>query len=508
MSTKTMPTCVLSLHSHSIQSFCHIHNLYKFAEKKSNRLFVESISNFIDTLSGYVWGWPMIALLLGTHIFLTIKLKFPQRKILTALRLSLKKDDGSTGDVSQFGALATSLAATIGTGNIIGVATAVSLGGPGAVFWCFLTGIFGIATKYGEGLLAMKYRVKTENGEILGGPMYALEKGLGMKKLAILFCVFTSLAAFGIGNAVQSKAISDNITQYCTFIDPSTCRMIIGFIIAGLVTIVIFGGVKKITKICSCLVPIMALFYVLGCIYILLVNHSYLWEALCWICSDAFSFKAGVGGAAGVAIMTTMRYGIARGLFSNEAGLGSAPIIAAAAKSKNPVRQALVLSSGVFWDSVVICTLTGLVIVSSILAYDSIDIKSTGVLTQLAFGKIPYVGMPILTIGIVTFAFSTILGWCYCGEKSVEYLGGKRMIRPYRIVWIFVSFIGSTLGLSLVWNISDIMNAFMAIPNLISVLLLSKVIVKDTKHYLWDGNLEEEEMNEFDVRKKSFLGDI
>lgn len=338
----------------------------------------------------------------------------------------------------------------------------------------------------------MKYRVKTANGEILGGPMYALEKGLGMKKLATLFCVFTSLAAFGIGNAVQSKAISDNITQYCTFIDPSTCRMIIGFIIAGLVTVVIFGGVKKITKICSCLVPVMALFYILGCVYILFVNHSFLWEALCWICGDAFSLKAGVGGAAGVAIMTTMRYGIARGLFSNEAGLGSAPIIAAAAKSKNPVRQAMVLSSGVFWDSVVICTLTGLVIVSSILAYDTIDIKSTGILTQLAFGQIPYVGTPILTIGIVTFAFSTILGWCYCGEKAVEYLGGKRMIKPYRIAWIVVSFIGSCLGLSLVWNISDIMNALMAVPNLISVLLLSAVIRKETDHYLWNGHLDEE----------------
>lgn len=301
----------------------------------------------------------MIILLLGTHIFLTIRLKFPQRKMLTAIRISLKQDKDSEGDVSHFGALATSLAATIGTGNIIGVATAISMGGPGAVFWCFLTGILGIATKYGEGLLAVKYRVKTANGEILGGPMYALEKGLGMKWLAVLFCIFTAFAAFGIGNAVQAQAISDIFVRYNASADAGTCRIIVGLVMAVIVASVIFGGLKKITKICSFMVPIMAGCYILGCIFILCVNHAYLWEALSWIIREAFSIKAGVGGATGVAIMTTMRYGIARGLFSNEAGLGSAPIIAAAAKSKNPVRQALVLSSGVFWDSVVICTMRG-----------------------------------------------------------------------------------------------------------------------------------------------------
>ncbi len=457
------------------------------------------ISKSISTFSDYVWGWPMIILLLGTHIFLTIKLKFPQRKMLTAIRISFQKDKGSEGDVSHFGALATSLAATIGTGNIIGVATAISMGGPGAVFWCFLTGILGIATKYGEGLLAVKYRVKTANGEILGGPMYALEKGLGMKWLAVLFCIFTAFAAFGIGNAVQSQAISDIFVQYDVqynpTADPGTCRIIVGLVMAVIVASVIFGGLKKITKICSFMVPIMAGCYILGCFFILCVNHAYIWEALCWICREAFSIKAGVGGATGFAIMTTMRYGIARGLFSNEAGLGSAPIIAAAAKSKNPVRQALVLSSGVFWDSVVICTMTGLVIVSSILAYDHIEVSSSGVLTRLAFDEIPYVGTHILSLGIITFAFSTILGWCYCGEKAVEYLGGKRMIKPYRALWVGVTILGSTAGLSLVWNLSDIMNAFMAVPNLIAVLLLSGIIWKETKYYLWENHLDETDVN-------------
>ncbi|MDO5447941.1 MAG: sodium:alanine symporter family protein [Prevotellaceae bacterium] len=453
---------------------------------------MEEFSQIISNISGAVWGWPMIVLLVGTHLFLTIRLKCPQRKIWTAIKLSVKPDKGSNGDVSHFGALATSLAATIGTGNIVGIATAISLGGPGAVFWCFFTGLFGIATKYGEGLLAVKYRVKTSNGEMIGGPMYALERGVKCKWLAVLFCIFTAFAAFGIGNAVQSKAISENLSQFITFADKDTVKLIIGVVIAALVAVVIFGGVKSISKICTFLIPIMAVLYVFGCIYILIVNSEYVWPAICWIVNDAFSLKAGIGGAAGSAIMTTMRYGIARGLFSNESGLGSAPIVAAAAQSKNPVRQALVLSSGAFWDTVLICTMTGLTVVSSILAYDSIDIKSTGVLTEQAFGMIPYIGTPILTFGLVTFAFSTILGWCYYGEKAVEYLWGKRFITLYRVLWVLVVIVGSSLSLTVVWDISDILNAFMSVPNLISLIVLSGIIAKETQHYLWDDHLDEE----------------
>lgn len=447
-----------------------------------------------NTISGYVWGWPMIILLLGTHIFLTIRLKCPQRKIFTAIRLSVKKDKDSEGDVSQFAALATSLAATIGTGNIIGVATAVSLGGPGAVLWCWLTGIFGIATKYGEGLLAIKFREKTADGRMLGGPMYALEKGLKVKWLAILFAIFASVAAFGIGNTVQANAISENVSLLLHDVMlPDTARILVGVVIAALVAVVILGGVKSIAKICSALVPIMALFYVVGCIYILGVNFSYLGEALRLICVEAFSVKAAAGGTAGTVLMLAARYGIARGLFSNESGMGSAPIVAAAAQTRNPVRQALVSSSGTFWDTVVICAITGLVITTSIIAHPSIDYQDGGLLTKEAFATIPYVGTPILTFGILTFSFSTILGWSYYGERSMEYLLGERSITPYRIAWVLLTFVGSVMALDLVWNIADIMNALMAIPNLISLLLLSKVIAKDTQHYLWEGNLDEED---------------
>ena len=455
---------------------------------------MEQLLQITEEISGIVWGWPMIILLLGTHIFLTIRLKFPQRKIGTAIRLSVKKDKGATGDVSQFGALATSLAATIGTGNIIGVATAVSLGGPGAVLWCWLTGVFGIATKYSEGLLAIKYRVKTKNGRMLGGPMYALENGLGMKWLAVLFCVFAAVASFGIGNTVQANAISENLSLLMQdWVDKDTTKVMTGFVLAAVVGFVIIGGVKSIARWCTALVPMMALLYVLGCIYILCVNHAYLIDALVLIFNEAFSMKAVGGGTAGTVLMMAARYGIARGLFSNESGMGSAPIVAAAAKTKNPVRQALVSSTGTLWDTVVICAITGMVIVSSIIANPEINQEDGGVLTEKAFGMIPYIGTPILTFGIITFAFSTILGWSYYGERAMEYLAGKRSIVFYRILYILLVYAGSTMSLALVWNLADIMNALMAVPNLISLLLLSGVIAKETQHYLWDKNLDEEE---------------
>lgn len=434
----------------------------------------------------------MIVFLLGTHIYLTIRLKFPQRKIFKAVRLSIKKDEESDGDVSQFGALATSLAATIGTGNIIGVATAVSLGGPGAVLWCWLTGVFGIATKYGEGLLAIKYRQKTSDGKMLGGPMYALEKGVGQKWLAVLFCIFTAIATFGIGNTVQANAISENLSLVCAgIVNAERTKMIAGFIMAALVGFVIIGGVKSISKWCSALVPFMALLYVVGCLYILAVNSAYISEAIQLIFSSAFQTQAIGGGTAGTVVMMAARYGIARGLFSNESGMGSAPIVAAAAQTRNPVRQALVSSTGTFWDTVVICAITGLVITTSIIAYPEISQEDGGMLTKEAFGMIPYVGTPILTFGIITFSFSTILGWSYYGERAMEYLAGKKSIVFYRIIFILMVFAGSTMSLSLVWNLADIFNALMAIPNLISLLLLSGVIARETQHYLWDGNLEE-----------------
>ena len=384
------------------------------------------MNDIITTLNDFMWGWPMIILLLGTHIYLTFRLKVPQRKLWTAIKLSVGKDKNSSGDVSQFGALATSLAATIGTGNIIGVATAISLGGPGAVLWCWLTGVFGIATKYAEGLLAIKYRTKNAEGKMIGGPMYALERGLGMKWLAVVFCIFTAIAAFGIGNTVQANAISENLSLVCKdFADPMTIKMITGFIVAAIVGFVIIGGVRSIANWCTRLVPLMALLYVLGCLYILIVNHQYIIQALQLIISEAFSLKAFGGGTAGTVIMMAARYGIARGLFSNESGM-------------------------------------------------------------------PYVGTPILTFGIITFAFSTILGWSYYGERAVEYLGGRRAVFCYRVLWILLVLVGSVLSLDLVWNISDLMNAMMAIPNLIALLLLSGVIARDTNYYLWEKHLDEE----------------
>lgn len=446
---------------------------------------MDYLNAFFTTLSSLLWGWPMIALLLGTHVFLTIRLRFPQLKILKAIKLSVKRDKDASGDVSQFGALATALAATIGTGNIVGVATAISLGGPGAVFWCWLTGVFGIATKYGEGLLAIKYRETTADGRMLGGPMYALEKGLGWKWMAVLFAIFTACASFGIGSTVQANAIA-TITHEAYGV-PTT---IVGIAVSLLIAAVVLGGVKSIAKVCGFLVPFMAIFYVMGCIYILSVNGSYVWPAIKLIVESAFSPQAATGGFAGTSVMLAARYGISRGLFSNESGMGSAPIVAAAARTRNPVRQALVSSTGTFWDTVVICAITGVVIVSSILAYPDISYTDGATLTKMAFDKIPYVGKPLLSFGLLTFAFSTILGWSYYGERAVEYLKGKSWMLVYRVLFIISIFAGSVANLDVVWNLSDCTNALMAIPNLISLLLLNGVIVHETRKYLWRNRLD------------------
>ena len=451
---------------------------------------MKELNELLGAISGFLWGWPMIVLLLGTHLFLTVRLRFPQRHIFKAIRLSVQKDEGADGDVSQFGALVTALAATIGTGNIVGVGTAIALGGPGAVFWCWLTGILGIATKYGEGLLAIKYRVAAEDGKMQGGPMYALERGLGMKWLGVLFAIFTAVASFGIGSTVQANAIS-TMGQNVFGTEP----VVIGGIITILASMVIVGGVKNIAKVCTALVPFMAILYVIGCIVILCMNSEFVWPAIRLIVVSAFNPEAAGGGFVGAGIMMAARYGIARGLFSNESGLGSAPIVAAAAKTKNPVRQALVSSTGTFWDTVVICAITGIVIVSSILAFPDISFENGGELTTKAFSKIPYIGAPLLAFGSLTFAFSTILGWSYYGERAVEYMAGKTRLKKrfgikpiiniYRVIFLITVYLGAVVSLDLVWNLADIFNALMAIPNLISLIFLSGVIVKETRQYLW-----------------------
>ena len=460
---------------------------------------MEKFSQLVTWVDGKVWGWGMILLLLGTHLFMTVRTGFIQRKTITkGIKLSVSKEPDADGEVSQFGALATALASTIGTGNIIGVGTAVALGGSGAVLWCWLTGVFGIATKYSESLIAVKYRVKTEDGRMQGGAMYALERGLHMRWLGLIFAVFAGFASFGIGCATQVNAIATVCNE-----NLHINKAVVGIIIGVLTAVVIFGGIKSIARVCERLVPFMALFYVLGCIVILGINYDYIIPAITTICRLAFQPGAAAGGLVGSGIMLAMRYGVARGLFSNESGMGSAPIVAAAAQTRNPVRQALVSSTGTFWDTVVVCLMTGLVLVSTIMknpAINANEITDGGVLTSLAFDQIPIIGPLILVVGIISFAFSTILGWAYYGERCVEYFAGKKGLIPYRVLYIAVAVIAPVVALDVVWDIADILNALMAIPNLIAVLLLSTVIVKETKKYLDD--LDAKDDTEIPVIKK------
>lgn len=450
---------------------------------------LDAISNAIYQIDDVIWGWWLIILLFGTHIFMTFRTRFIQWKSITkGIKLSVTKDPDAEGEVSNFGALTTALAATIGTGNIVGVGTAIALGGPGAVLWCWLSGIFGIATKYSESLIAVKYRVKKKDGRMQGGAMYALSRGLKWqplgKILGLIFAVFAGFASFGIGCATQVNAIANVVQANVGF-----PKQIIGIIIAVLTALVIFGGIKSISRVCEKLVPFMAIFYVLGCLIILCINYDYIIPAITTICRLAFQPGAAAGGLVGSGIMMAMRYGIARGLFSNESSMGSAPIAAAAAQTRNPVRQALVSSTGTFWDTVVVCLMTGLTLVSTIMknpAINADEITDGGVLTTLAFGQIPYLGPIILTLGIICFAYSTILGWAYYGERAVEYFAGKKGLIPYRVLYIIVAAIAPIVTLDVVWALADVLNALMAIPNLIAVLLLSNVIARETKVYIND----------------------
>lgn len=473
----------------------------------------DAISAVMNSFNDFLWGWFMIILLLGTHIFLTILTKFVQRKTFKAIKLSVTKDPDSDGDISPFQALATALASTIGTGNIIGVGTAIALGGPGAVLWCWLTGVFGIATKYSESLIGVKYRVKTSDGRMLGGAMYALERGFKFKTLgkilAVLFALFALLASFGIGSGVQVNAISNIMNN--TFDlgtvnlfgqDASVISIVVGVLVAAITAVVIFGGIKSISRVCELLVPFMAVFYVLGCLIILGMNFDVLGKTFEMIFQDAFSLKSVAGGFLGSSLMLAARYGIARGLFSNESGMGSAPIVASAAQTRNPVRQAMISSTGTFWDTVVVCLMTGLVLVSSIIKNPAIDVSDGGDLTYKAFQQIPVVGTPILVIGIAAFAYSTILGWSYYGERCVEYLFGRGGMIPYKLIFVFILLIGPVIKLDLVWTMADIFNALMSIPNLIAVVVLSPVVVKETNYYLYGNRLDEYDKTKLPVVNK------
>ena len=455
---------------------------------------MDAIVTFINWLDDFIWGIPMIVLLLGTHLFMTVRTGFIQRKLFTGIRLSVTKDPDSPGDVSQFQALTTALASTIGTGNIIGVGTAIFLGGPGAVFWCWIAGVFGIATKYAESLIAVKYRVRTRDGKMQGGAMYALERGLNLKWLGVAFALLATIASFGIGCGTQINAIAEVIENNVPFHIPPIAIGIVGGILTA---IVIIGGIQSIASVCEKLVPFMAIFYVLGCIIILGINIDTLLPAVGAILRLAFTPGAVAGGLVGQGLLVALRFGVARGLFSNESGMGSAPLVASAAQTRNPVRQALVSSTGTFWDTVVVCLMTGLVLVTTIMRNPAINMDSVtdgGQLTTLAFSQIPVLGPIILVVGIITFAWSTILGWSYYGERCAQYLWGKKSLLPYKLIFVAIVVVGPVLALDLVWTIADILNALMAIPNLIAVLLLSGVIAKETRHYL--NNLDEVDKTE------------
>ena len=439
-----------------------------------------------------MWGPAMIIFLLGTHIYLTFKTGFVQKSVFKGIKESLRGDGSQKGDLSIFGSLMTALSSTIGTGNIIGVGTAVAVGGPGAVLWTWIGGVFGIATKYAESFIAVKYRRKEEDGTYLGGAMTAFEH-LNKPLMGKIFAWCCALGAFGIGCSSQSKAIVDVMAN-----NFNINNIVMALFICVLTALVVFGGVKAIASVCEKLVPFMSIVYVVGCLIILVINARYLPAAIVLIVKSAFTTRAALGGFIGTTVIQAARAGIARGLFSNEAGMGSAPQATAASVAKNAVKPALVGSTGVFWDTVVVCLMTGLVLVSSIIGNDAISciladgstISGSG-LVSACFNQIPYLGKPLLTFGILTFAYSTILGWSYYGENCIEYLFGKKAIRIYQILWIVVIFIGAIVSEGAVWTLADILNAAMCIPNVIAVLMLRNVISKETQYYLGEGRLEE-----------------
>jgi len=441
--------------------------------------FLTTLDAIVGKIGAFAWGPPMLILLVGTGFWLTFSLRGLQfTKLWHSLYLALikrKEDTDEPGDISHFQALMTALSATVGTGNIAGVATAIAAGGPGALFWMWITGLVGMATKYSEAVLAVKYRETDANGEMSGGPMYYISKGLKMPWLGTVFAVFAAIAAFGIGNMVQSNSVADAVEA--TFHIPTYVTGIVLMILTGFV---VLGGIKKIGKVTGTLVPIMIVFYIIGSMTIILMNLGAVPDALALIVKHAFTPHAATGGFAGATVMLAIRMGVARGVFSNESGLGSAPIAAAAAQTKHPVSQALVSMTQTFIDTIVVCTMTGLVLILT----GVWNSGQTGAeLTTTAFQAGIPGGAYIVTIGLMLFAYSTILGWCYYGEKSMEYLFGKGSVKPYRIVFVLFVGVGAVAKLGLVWNLSDTFNGLMAIPNLIGLLLLTPVIVKETKSY-------------------------
>jgi len=443
----------------------------------------DQIIKVITSMRDFVWGVPLIVLLVGTGIFLTVILRGLQiRGLIYSLYLALikrREDDKEAGDISHFQALMTALAATVGTGNIAGVATAIVTGGPGALFWMWITGLFGMATKYSEALLAIKFREKDKLGTMSGGPMYYISKGLGWKWLGVLFAIFAAVAAFGIGNMVQSNSVAEAVRT--SFGIPNWAT---GIVLATLTAMVVLGGIKSIARVTQYLVPFMIIIYFSGALLIILLKISALPKIFLLIIESAFTPTAAAGGFLGATVMQTIRIGVARGVFSNESGLGSAPIAAAAAKTPNPVKQALVSMTQTFIDTLVVCTMTGLVLLLSGLWNSG---RTGAELTALAFDRsLPGgFGELVVTLGLVFFAYSTILGWCYYGEKSIEYLFRERAVKIYRVLFVIFVAVGTFLKLETVWTVADLMNGLMAFPNLVGLIGLSSVIVAETNKYFY-----------------------
>jgi AGCS family alanine or glycine:cation symporter len=441
---------------------------------------MDFIMQLNSTINSFVWGPPMLILLVGTGVYLTFRTNFFSiLKLGYVLKNTLfkifSKDQDGEGEITAFQAVATALAATVGTGNIAGVATAIALGGPGAVFWMWVSAIFGMTTKFGEVVLSIKYREKTPDGRFVGGPMYYIEKGTGQKWLATVFAGFGALAAFGIGNMVQSNSVAASLQE--SF---GVAPLVTGLVLAALTALVILGGIKRIGAVTQLLVPGMATIYILGALFIILSNASAVPAAFGLIFSSAFTPTAATGGFAGATLAMGIRFGVARGVFSNEAGLGSAPIAHAAATTDHPVKQGLWGVFEVFVDTLVICSLTAIAIIVSGL-WDS-GVTGAALTTQ-AFDQAIVGGGYIVSIGIMLFAFSTILGWSYYGERCAEYLFGPKAIVPYRIIWIPFVVIGAIGGLNFIWDLADTLNGLMAIPNLIGVVLLSGTVISLTKEY-------------------------
>ncbi len=453
------------------------------------------MNSIIQTINGYLWGIPMIAFLFLTHLFMSVRTGFVQRKTLRAIRLSAKSPEGDKGDISPFESLATTLASTLGTGNIVGVGTAVALGGAGAVFWCWITGVFGMATQYAECLLSVRYRVKNSKGEFSGGPMYVLRDGLNSKVLGGVYALLAGVCGLLTGASIQSNAIAGIIKESLSTGDRyvkilgaelSLIGVIVGITASLLTALVVFGGVSKISQVCSLLVPFMAVAYIGGCVCVLFINRSVLLESLMLILREAFSFRSLAGGAVGSGMLLACRYGVARGLFSNEAGLGTSSVVSACANTPNPVRQGLVAMTATFWDTVVMCLVTGLVIVSTCLADNAINTAGAegDFLCLKAFSRIPFAGGGLLLFSMVTFAFSTILGWCFTGEKCAQFLFGKKGVTAYRYLWILAVLISPVVSFDIVWNLADLCNALLAVPNVYSLIMLSKEVKHLTQIYI------------------------